>query len=272
MNVRELIKKYNVKPKRSAGQNFLINPEPLHQIVKAAELTDQDDVLEIGPGLGVLTEELLPRVKRVVTVELDRSLIYVLKKQFKRAENLTIINNDVLKLPIEEIVDNFEGEKYKIVANIPYNITSHFLRKFLEHDLRPTKMVLLVQKEVAERVVAEPGKMSLLALSVQLFAKPRIVTIVGAKSFFPAPKVDSAVLDLEVTGPRFEVDQKRFFQLSKIGFSAKRKQLKNNLSAGLRISSDEIGQKLQELGLKETVRAQELSVENWADLTKKLPI
>ncbi|HCC23461.1 TPA: ribosomal RNA small subunit methyltransferase A [Candidatus Falkowbacteria bacterium] len=266
LDPRKLITKYNVKPNHDAGQNFLVDRTALRQIVEAADLTDQDEVLEVGPGLGVLTEQLVAKAKLVVAVELDRQMMYVLKKEFRQTENLILINDSILKVAPSRIVDNFETKEYKIVANIPYNITAHFLRQFLETEFRPRKMVLLVQKEVAERVTARAGKMSLLGVSAQFFAEPKIVGLVPAKSFYPVPRVDSAILVFDVTGPRFEIDEKIFFQTVRIGFSAKRKQLKNNLAAGFRLSANEVEQFLLAAGLKSTVRAQELAVEDWARL------
>ena len=159
MKVFELLDKYNITPRRSAGQNFLIDNSILGKIVNAADLKAGDNVLEIGPGVGVLTAELIKVAKKVVAIELDRSLFFVLKKEFKGVKNLDSINGDALELREAELQKLFNGEPYKIVANIPYNITSFLLRKFLEQfDYKPSELILLVQKEVAKRIVAKPAR------------------------------------------------------------------------------------------------------------------
>jgi 16S rRNA (adenine1518-N6/adenine1519-N6)-dimethyltransferase len=269
LKISELMKKYGIKPKHSLGQNFLINDAVLAKIIKASDLKPTDNVLEVGAGLGVLTRELIGRAKRVMAVEVDRSLIYVLKQTIGRAAEFRLIEADILKLPMREIEAFFKNEPYKIVANIPYQITSHFLRRFLEVENPPQKMVLLVQKEVAQRIVAKPGDMSLLALSAQFYSRPRIVDYVPAGNFLPAPDVDSAILELDEV-KKITADEragaKKMFRVARIGFSAKRKQLQNNLANGLGMSKEAVKNMLEEIGLDGQVRAQDLSVENWQKL------
>lgn len=294
---KELCKLYHIIPSRSRGQNFLIKEKIYDDIAAAAELMAGDAVLEVGPGLGFLTAKLAKMVRRVVAVELDDRLAEILRSGLVASEvkNVEVVNDDILKIfkfqiPISKQISNpnfqtkntesalrvmsYELRDYKIVANLPYNITSIFLRKFLsEVEIRPKLMVLMLQKEVAERIAAIAGKMSLLAVSAQFYARPEILKIVEKENFWPKPEVDSAIIKLEVrpvcrTGKskELEVNEKDFFRLVKFGFSAKRKMLKNNLAAGLRISQKEAKNKLIKAGFNEKVRAQELSVSDWLKL------
>jgi 16S rRNA (adenine1518-N6/adenine1519-N6)-dimethyltransferase len=271
MTITEILKilaQYNLKPKKLLGQNFLIDQNILNKIVKAAELTPTDNVLEVGAGLGVLTKQLIARVNQVLAVELDKSLFFVLKQELRKAKNLKLVNADILKIKIAELEEYFAQKPYKVVANIPYNITSNFLRKFLELEYQPNQLVLLIQKEVAQRIVAKPGQMSILSVSVQYYSEPKIIDYVSKNCFFPKPTVESAIIKLKVKD-KAELepkDEKRFFQLVKIGFSAKRKQLQNNLANGLHISRDQVKVALKKAGLKETARAQELALDDWNTL------
>ncbi|MFH1583444.1 MAG: 16S rRNA (adenine(1518)-N(6)/adenine(1519)-N(6))-dimethyltransferase RsmA [Candidatus Falkowbacteria bacterium] len=290
---KELCRLYNIKPARSKGQNFLIEEKIYDDIVAAADLKPDDIVLEVGPGLGFLTAKLAARVKKVIAVELDDGLVEALKIRLQSlgVNNVEVINEDILKIsnnqyPITNKIPNsklqtkksddvlrvarYELRDYKIVANLPYNITSIFLRKFLETEIKPQFMVLMLQKEVAERICALPGEMSLLAVSVQFYAKPEILQIVPKENFWPEPEVASAVVKI-VTNPPNPLYQggkieKDFFRLVKFGFSAKRKMLKNNLAAGLRISQADAENKITKAGFNPKIRAQELSVEDWFKL------
>jgi 16S rRNA (adenine1518-N6/adenine1519-N6)-dimethyltransferase len=297
MNLEErthkLLDKYKILPQRQKGQNFLIDEEVLEKIVLAAELKKEDQVLEIGPGLGVLTRELVLCAGRVVSVELDKKLIWAVKKELKEFKNLEILEGDILRFqisdpsassgqvlrfdPLQLPLGKGEGTKYKLVANLPYNITSIVLRKFLENDNRPELMVLMVQKEVGERVVAEPGEMSLLSLSVQFYATAEIISLVSKNSFWPAPEVDSAIIRIkpfsaEEIKKRLaeDLDEKMFFRIARIGFSARRKQLQNNLANGLKIGNEEIKVILEKLKINPLVRAQDLSVDLWLELAREI--
>ncbi|MFH1822130.1 MAG: rRNA adenine dimethyltransferase family protein, partial [Patescibacteria group bacterium] len=228
------------------------------------------------------TEKLASRVKKVIAVELDDKLIKILQDRLKKQgiRNVEVINGDILKISnfkfqISNQIPNPKfkyrtfGNKYKIVANLPYNITSIFLRKFLgENEAKPELMVLMLQKEVAQRIVAKDGKMSILAVSVQFYAKPEIIDYVSKENFWPEPEVDSAIVRLNV-GAIHELPvqrEKEFFQLVRIGFSSKRKMLKNNLAAGYQILPVEAEKKLIKAGFNTNIRAQELSVESWLRL------
>lgn len=256
--------------KKGLGQNFLVDENALGKIVEAAELTDEDTVLEIGPGLGVLTTELVQRVKKVVAVELDEKLAERLKAKDELAKNnLEVVQGDALDF--DPSIFHLEPNTYKLVANIPYYITGKIIEKFLTAENRPSLIVLLVQKEVAERICAKPGQMSVLAFSVQLYGEPEIVGIVPASSFFPAPKVDSAILKIRITEKEERItNEKELFKYVKMGFGAKRRTLVNNLSGGLHIPRENIEKVLKDLNTNPMARAQELSVAQWKELIKKL--
>jgi len=266
---KELCRLYDIKPVRSKGQNFLIEEKIYDDIVAAADLKPEDIVLEVGPGLGFLTAKLAVKAKKVIAVELDDKLAEVLKTGLaaKGVENVEVVNSDVLKISLAPLL---KGGDYKIVANLPYNITSIFLRKFLsETENKPKFMVLMLQKEVAERITAKPGKISLLSVSVQFYAKPEIAQIVKRENFWPEPEVDSAIVKITPLTPLLKGGinmERKFFQLVKFGFSARRKMLKNNLAAGFKISQSGAEDKIIRAGFNSKVRAQELSVNNWFKL------
>ncbi len=294
---KQLCKSYDIKPARSKGQNFLIKEDVYDRIVDAADLGSSDVVLEVGPGLGFLTSKLALKAGKVIAVELDDKLAEVLKIGLtsREVENVEVINEDILKLEVRNLKfgENCRPSgsasaqtprvcNYKIVANLPYNITSVFLRKFLSMEQKPNLMVLMLQKEVAERIVAKKGKMSLLAVSIQFYAEAEIIQIVSRNNFWPEPKVDSAIIKLiprasalsdprglRARRPRGSDNEKEFFRLVKIGFSAKRKMLKNNLANGYHIAQEDAGQWLKKAGFSLKVRAQELSVEDWVKFFKE---
>ncbi len=263
---KEISRLFEIKPSRSKGQNFLTNERIYNEIVAAAEIKDSDEVLEVGPGLGFMTVKLAERAKRVVAVELDREIFNYLQVGFNASDNnkVELINEDILRF---NVLENFSGP-YKIVANLPYNISSIFLRLFLSlHKGAPTSLVLMLQKEVVMRIVAQPPEMSLLALSVQHYGKPEFIREVKAGNFWPEPKVDSAVIKITLYKKKFSPeDDKLFFRLLKAAFSAKRKMLKNNLAGGLQIDPNIIGETLDALKISKSSRAENLSLENWYDL------
>ncbi len=249
-----------ISPNKGLGQHFLIDKDALMTVVAAAELQPDDTVLEIGPGLGVMTNLLTSSCKSVVAVEADRALAELLAKD--AASNLDVRSEDILHFDLSQM-----GESYKVVANLPYYLTSKIFRLLLENSNPPTVMSLLVQKEVAARVVAKPGQLSILALSVQYYAQARLVGVVERHKFWPAPKVDSAILQIvRRPKPAFEADTTKLFRLIKAGFSEKRKQLKNALAGGLNASVDMTGQLLVQAKLNPTARAQELSLNDWEKL------
>lgn len=263
--IKNICKMYNIVPAKSKGQNFLFDQNIVEKIIASANLSKNDTVLEIGPGLGVLTDHLIKKLGQVVAVELDRKLIGFLKNKYHKVDNLEIIAGDILKLDITSLK---LSTPYKIVANLPYNITSNFIRNFLEIKNPPTEMIIMIQKEVAKRIIAQPGEMSLLSLSVQFYAKPKILFEVSRNSFWPSPSVDSAVISLRLKDKFSFNDPNLFFKIAKIGFSAKRKQLHNNLANGLHLGSDQIKAIIKNIGLDEKIRAQDLALEDWINLLK----
>lgn len=268
MDPRSLLRQFNIKPKKSLGQNFLIDKGAAERILVAAELSPEDVVLEVGPGLGALTRRLAAATARVVAVELDQRLIPVLQHTLVDWPNVELIQGDVLELDPASLMP----PGYKVVANIPYYITSALLRHLIEADVRPSLMVLTVQEEVARRIVALPGDMSLLALSVQLYGQPRIVARLKAGAFYPRPKVDSAVVRIDLSSearPELGVtDVDLFFQLARAGFGQRRKQLRKALASALGRPRAEIDGALARAGVDPQRRAETLAMEEWAALTR----
>ncbi|HEB01409.1 MAG TPA: ribosomal RNA small subunit methyltransferase A [Candidatus Portnoybacteria bacterium] len=264
--IRHLLKKYNLRPSKYLGQYFLIDQKRLQQIIEAANLSQADLVIEIGPGLGVLTQELAKRVKKVVAIEKDLQMVKVLEEIFKDFKNIEIIKQDILKAS-----DFLPRIPYKVVANLPYYLTSPVIRMFLELKHRPSQMVLLVQKEVAQRICAKPGQMSLLSVAVQFYGKPAIVNFISKKSFWPRPGVDSAILKIKtVKKLPLSVKPEFFFRVVKAGFSAKRKQLINSLSAGLHLSKDKTKEILKKARIDSKRRAESLSLKEWQKIVNNL--
>jgi 16S rRNA (adenine1518-N6/adenine1519-N6)-dimethyltransferase len=264
-NVPDLLRRYGLRPDKSLGQNFLIDEEALLRVVDAAGIEGGDDVLEIGPGLGGLTRHLAGRARRVVAVELDGDLLPPLREVLVSHPNVRLVHGDILALDPAELMSS---PGYLVVANIPYYITSALIRHLLEARARPRRLVLTVQREVAERITAIPGEMSLLALSVQLYGQPRVVAHIPAGAFYPAPKVDSAVIrtDLYPAPIIPEAHIPGFFRLAKAGFSQKRKTLRNALSAGLACEPAQAKQLLGAAGIDPQRRAETLSLEEWGQL------
>ncbi len=273
---RGLLRRFDLPAKKGLGQHFLIDEEVLSLIVSAAELTPRDVVIEIGPGLGVLTRELAKTAGWVIAIELDNRLAAILKQALASFNNLAVINEDVLEIDPATLLQEQRAElparvsrdSYKVVANLPYYVASHVLRHFLEASVKPQTMVVMVQKEVAEEIVAKPGRMSLLSISVQLYGEPAIVGYVPAQSFYPAPKVDSAILRIALyPRPAVEVaDRESFFAVVHAGFSASRKQLANSLAQGLGLPKAEVLSLLGKANIAPQRRAETLTLEEWARL------
>jgi 16S rRNA (adenine1518-N6/adenine1519-N6)-dimethyltransferase len=291
--VRALLDKYNLRPRKRLGQHFLADPNILRKIVDAARLSPQDVVLEIGPGLGMLTRRLAQAAGRVIAVELDEGMIGVLRGEMAHLPNLELVQGDILQLdPVALILGPESSElesplSYTVVANLPYYITSAAIRHLLEADSPPRRLVLTVQLEVAKRIVAKPGDMSLLAVSVQFYGQPRIVARIPAGAFVPPPKVDSAVVCIDTFPPgRHDAvnsrgsigasqdgssavprpDPETFFRVARAGFGQKRKQLKNALATGLGLSSANVITAMVRAGVEPHRRAQTLSLTEWANL------
>lgn len=251
-------------PKKSLGQHWLFDSKSLGAICDAAELTPEDTVLEVGPGLGPLTIELTQHAKKVVAVEFDEQLARELPARVP-APNLQVVHQDILKFDLSTLPTD-----YKVVANIPYYLTSNLVRHLLESPTPPQTLVLLVQKEVAQRLAALPGKMSILSVSAQFYAEVSLGVIVTADKFDPPPKVDSRVVILRHRGqPLFaDVSPKQFFRVVKAGFGEKRKTLRNSLSGGLQQTKPATEQLLAQAGITATARAEQLSLDDWYRLAK----
>ena len=269
-----LLQSKNLWAKKGLGQNFLVDEKALDTIVSAADLQKTDNVIEVGPGTGFLTEKLVQIANHVTSVELDKDMVGILEEQFKFTENLEVVNEDILDYnPRRRDVDvSPAGLGYKVVANIPYYITSPLLKHFLQSDNRPSLMVVLVQKEVAEKICGITGK-SLITIETQLFGRPEIVDIVPSKSFYPAPKVNSAILKIEVFDKPLIPSEKLkdFLRIVKFGFSQKRKMLSNSLGAGLHMKPAEVREIMEKAGIKPDVRAEDLEIGDWERLMKVLP-
>lgn len=261
-----LLQKYDIRPKKSLGQNFLWDPNILQQITRSAELPPGAQVLEIGAGAGTLTRHLAAEAERVVAVEIDQRMSALLQ-EVVHAENVEIVIGDMLKMDPEAL-----GLKdgYHVVANIPYYITSSLFRHLLEAKIRPSRMVLTLQYEVAQRICELPGNLNLLALSVQLYGHPRVISRIPAGAFYPRPKVDSAVLRVDLhPQPRINPQQiSLFFSLAKAGFMQKRKKIRNSLAAGMHLPADAVENLLVLAGIDPGNRAQALDFQDWSRLVQ----
>jgi 16S rRNA (adenine1518-N6/adenine1519-N6)-dimethyltransferase len=262
----EALSAAGVSPRKRWGQNFLVDASALRAIVAAAEIGPEDTVLEVGPGAGTLTRALAKPARQVITVEIDPVLAGALPSLLRDFQNVRIVQGDVLKIDLASLLE----PPYLVVANIPYYITSALIRRFVELQPAPTRIVLTIQKEVAERVIARGGAMSLLALGVRVYGEAQIVARIPAGAFYPPPKVDSAVLRIipyvQPLIPR--ADLPAFFHLARLGFAQKRKMLRNTLSAGLQCSPQQAEDLLRQAGIAATRRAETLNLEEWKTLTR----
>jgi len=274
--IKWLLREFNIRPKKSLGQNFLVSDAFLRAITSAAEIDKKDTILEIGAGLGTLTRALAERAQRVIALETDERLLLPLRKVLQDYPNVEIVQGNILKIDLAQLLAG-RGEapkevNYKVVANLPYYATSAILRRLLEAAQKPQLLVVTVQREVAERLVATPGKMSILSVSVQFYGRPRIVARAPARAFYPSPKVASAVVRIDVyEEPLAEVDDvEAFFSLVRAGFAQRRKYLKNSLPQGLGLSAHQVTSALRRARIEETLRPQALSVEDWARLYREV--
>jgi len=265
LNAAALLKRHGLRADKSLGQNFLQDPFALEKISAAAQVQSTDIVVEIGPGLGSLTRYLAVAAKEVIAVELDEKLLAPLRAVVAPYQNVRVIHGDILKLAPAELIAT---DDYLVVANVPYYITSAIIRHLLESPRKPRRIVLTIQKEVAERICAKPGDLSLLALSVQIYGRPRVAARIPAEAFFPVPKVDSAILSVEIySQPLIRPELlDTFFKLIKAGFGQKRKTLRNSLSAGLYITPAAAEELLTSVGIDSKRRAETLSIEEWERL------
>lgn len=281
---RALLRQYGLTPRKALGQNFLVEPVAPARIAALAELTRDDTVLEVGAGLGTLTATLAAHAGRVIAVETDPHLVDILQQELAAFENVTIVHGNILDLDPATLlavspapVMLLWGTRlphYHVVANLPYYITAAVIRHLLEAAVRPTRMVVTVQREVAERIVAVPDEMSVLAVSVQFYGKPRIALRLKRGAFFPAPDVESAVvcIDLHETPPVPVADVAEFFRVVRAGFAQRRKQLRNTLAASLHLSPEDVVKALTSVGVDATRRAETLTLEEWGWVTGALPL
>lgn len=267
--------RYKIKPIKRLGQNFLIDKQVIKKVIRTANLQSKDVVLEIGPGTGVLTQEIAKTAKKVIAVEKDPNMCEILKQALRDFKNVKIVNKDILK-NYELRIMNYE---YKVVANLPFYITAPVIRKFLESKNPPKEIILIIQKEVAQRICAKPPKMSILALSVQFYAKPKIISYISKKSFRPIPKVDSAIIKITpCVKPSLAQNKDKFFRIVKAGFSHPRKQLANNLANGLALSlpnglklnKEKVNDLLSKNNIQPTQRAETLTINDWIKLSNML--
>jgi len=260
-----LLRQFGVRPSKRLGQSFLIDSSALEKVIHAASLNREDTVLEVGAGLGVLTRRLAREVKRVICVEYDRRLVPILRRVLEGCPQVTLLQGDIMHLDLDAVL---AGGSYRVVANIPYNLTSALFRRLLVSSNPPERVVFMVQKEVGERVVSLPGEMSLLALSVQIYGCPSIRAQIPARAFYPQPKVDSVILRVDVHS-KLRVEPELVglvFALAKAGFGQRRKTLRNSLASGFGMRPEQIRKWLDEAGLPGMVRAQELGLDDWARL------
>ncbi len=269
----QILKKYNISAAKSLGQNFLINEDVVEKIIEKAEVSKEDLVIEIGPGLGTLTNELLKNAGKVVCIELDKRMINILKDRFQN-ERLEIINEDILKVNLKELIQKEKTEginKVKVVANLPYYITTPIIMKLLEDKLDIYSITVMVQKEVAERITAtsESGNVGAITYAIKYYTEPTIEIDVPKESFIPAPEVESSVIKLKVLDkPRVNVkEEELLFKIIKTSFMQKRKTLLNSLTNGKILNSKTDTEKmLNDLGIDLKVRPEKLSLEGFANI------
>ena len=258
------------RPKKRFGQHFLSDLNILNNIADAAEISNHDTVVEIGPGLGALTDVLAHRAGRVIAVEVDRELIPLLHEKFAPAPNVEIVESDALAIdPGALLAACGASPPYSVVANLPYNVAAPVLRLFLEADVPPTRLVVMVQLEVAEAIVAKPGRMSLLSVATQVYADTSMVMQVAPGAFRPPPKVQSAVVRLDVQPqPKVDVPLDAFFRVVRAGFGNPRKQLRNSLSFGLHVKQHVVDAVMLAADVEVTLRPQVLALDDWAAITR----
>ncbi len=276
VQTRKLMRRFGLKARKGLGQHFLVDEEAMEKVITAADLDATDTVIEVGPGLGIMTARLAEKAGWVIAIELDNKLADILRKTLPY-DNIVILNEDVLGTDPRAVLQGHPPDippalnPYKVVANLPYYITSPVLRHFLEASVKPERMVVMVQKEVAEAITAGPGKRSVLSISVQFYGRPEIVAMVPAASFYPEPEVDSAVVRIDVyPRPLVEVEEEGFFRLVRAGFTASRKQVANSLVQGLKLPKDEVLKLLGEARIDPQRRAETFTLEEWAALWRAL--
>ena len=280
VDVKALLRRYDIQPSKGLGQNFLIDETVADRIVEASDLAPDDVVLEVGPGTGLLTRRLADRVAQLVAVEIDRKLVKLLAETLGGRDNVRVVQGDILQIDfVAELMavlglQEAASLSYKVVADLPYYITSAVLRRLLSARVRAKQLTLMVQREVAERILSGPGSLSLLAISVQVYGHPELVCRVPASAFYPQPKVESALLRVRLhDSPRVpEADLPRFFRVARAAFGQKRKQLHNSLTHNLHLPRERVLAALAEAGIDSRRRPQTLTIEEWSTLAHRLPL
>ena len=270
--LQQLLNKYHLQPNFTYGQNFLVDEIVLEDIVDAAGVGPEDCVLEIGPGIGNLTRKLCERAKLVLSIEKDPKFLPILRSIKKDYKNFQWEIADALEYDFQEFFLGQKCASYKVVANIPYYITGKILQMLMTAEFKPSSVTVLTQKEVAENVSAKAGDLSLLAISVQLYGEPKLVQKVLARSFYPAPKVDSAILRIDIhSQPKYDIgDEKKFFRVLRACFAGKRKQIHNTLKNNLKLSAGQVDEILSQAKINPAARPQELAIEQWVRLVKQI--
>ncbi len=278
--IMSILRHHDIHPSKGLGQNFLVDEAVYDDILEASDVKASDIVLEVGPGIGVLTRRLAEKARCVVAVELDRKMISVLKAILRDYDAIHIVQGDILEVdPVAEITQALDRSstsslRYKVVANPPYYITSALIRHLLTARVRPIQLTLMVQAEVAERIIAKPGDLSLLAVSVQYFGEPELFRRVPASAFYPSPEVNSAILNIHVYEDKKRSKEQReaFFRTVRAGFAHRRKQIHNSLTHNLHIPHERVIQALKEAGIDPKRRPQSLDIEEWEVLVESLPL
>ncbi len=270
--LKDLLRKYRLAPNKTYGQNFLLDDFVLQDMVDAAGIKKGEAVLEVGPGIATLTEHLLPQADLVLAVEKDPKFAPLLRGIQKRHKNFRYEISDILAFNFSEALSDYT--LYRVVANIPYYITGKIIQLFVRAKRKPQSITLLVQKEVARNIAAKPGQLNLLAISVQLYGEPRLVQTVPARSFYPAPKVDSAIIHIDLSGgPRYQIpDEKKLFRVLRACFSGKRKQIHNTLVNNLHLEKSAVSTLLQKAKVDPQARPQQLTIDQWLLLTEQIKI
>lgn len=271
--IHDIQKKYNFHFSKRYGQNFLTDGNIIEKILEGANIQEEDYILEIGPGIGTMTQYLCEKSKHVLAVEIDQKLIPILNDTLRDYSNKTILNEDVLRINLKEELKKISDKSFKVIANLPYYITSEIIMNLLEKGLPIESITVMVQKEVAERMIAPPGKKDYGALSVavQFYSKPEIVTIVPKTVFMPQPKVESAVINLKILEePPVQAPKEVFFKVVKASFSMRRKTLLNCLSNGLNMDRQKVTEVLEKCGIDSMRRGETLSLEEFAKIANML--
>ena len=268
--LKNLLKKYNLKPNFTYGQNFLIDDGVLDEIVDAAQINSSNSILEIGPGIGNLTRRLCDKAGFVLSIEKDpkfQPVLHAIKKDYPKNFRFEIV--DALGFNFKDFFKEQGVSSYKVVANIPYYITGKILDMLMTAKFKPSSVTVLAQKEVAERVCAAPGDLSVLAISVQIYGRPKFIRAVSKNSFYPAPKVDSAILHIDLSQPtKYQItDEKKFFKIVKACFAGKRKQIHNTLVNNLKLEKNQAISILNSIGISPKARPQELTIGEWVQLS-----